>query len=61
MSSNVLVAAWFKDEDKKLLYKVCEDRRERISDFVRRSVMSELARLSYLPDSEKKALGVLVK
>jgi len=25
---------------------------------VRRSVMAELARLNYLPDAEKKALGV---
>ena len=56
-----LVGAWFEQEDKKLLRKVCEGRRETITDFVRRSVMSELARLSYLPDSEKKALGVLVK
>jgi hypothetical protein len=56
-----LVAAWFEQEDKKLLVKVCEGRRETITDFVRRSVMAELGRLSYLPDSEKKALGVLAK
>jgi phosphoribosyl-ATP pyrophosphohydrolase len=61
MSSNSLVAAWFRDEDKKLLVKVCENRRETITDFVRRSVMSELARLSYLPAEEKKALGIIAK
>ena len=59
--SLVLVGAKFREDDKKLLVKVCKDRREDISDFVRRSVMAELARLTYLPDSEKKALGVLVK
>ena len=53
-----LVGAWFEEEDKKLLRKVCVDRRETVTDFVRRSVMKELARLSFLPDSEKKALGV---
>ena len=56
-----LVAAWFKDDDKKLLVKVCDNRRETITDFVRRSVMAELARLSYLTPEEKKALGVPAK
>lgn len=54
-----LVAALFENEDKKLLVKVCKERRETVTDFVRRSVMTELARLNYLPDSSKKALGVL--
>jgi len=57
----VIVGAKFREKDKDLLVKVCRDRREDISDFVRRAVMGELARLSYLPESEKKALGVLVK
>jgi hypothetical protein len=56
-----LVAAWFEVNDKKLLRKVCDARRETITDFVRRSVMAELARLSFLPDNQKKALGVLAK
>jgi len=55
------VAAKFNEVDKELLVKVCKDRREDVSDFVRRAVMAELAKLSYLPDSEKKALGVLAK
>ena len=54
-----LVAAWFEEQDKKLLVKVCGDRRETVTDFVRRSVMIELAKLSYLPADEKKSLGVL--
>jgi hypothetical protein len=46
------------DQDKKLLAKVCRERREDLSDFVRRSVMRELGRLGYLGVSERKALGV---
>lgn len=43
-----------------LLRKVCEARRgEDLSDFVRRSVMMELARLSYLSEEEKKTLGMV--
>lgn len=51
----------FGEQDKKLLVKVCQGRREDVSDFVRRAVMGELAKLSYLPEAEKKALGVIVK
>ena len=59
--SEGMVTVRFGQSDKDLLIKVCKNRREDISGFVRKAVMSELARLSYLPDSEKKALGVLVK
>jgi len=41
----------------KLLKKVAKARGEDLSDFVRRSVKLELARLSFLSDEEKKALG----
>jgi len=57
MSDN-WVTVRFEPSDKTLLVKVCKSRREDVSHFVRRSVMAELARLNYLPDSEKKALGV---
>jgi hypothetical protein len=50
-----------KKEDIQLLKKVCEARGEDLSDFVRRAVKMELARLSYLNDEEKKALGFKVK
>ncbi len=53
-----IVGVRFRDDDRRLLVKVCKSRREDLSDFVRRSVMAELARLNYLPDAEKKALGV---
>jgi hypothetical protein len=45
-------------EDIELIKKVCRARGEQVSDFVRRSVRKELARLNYLSDEEKKALEV---
>ncbi|MEM3550824.1 MAG: hypothetical protein QXV01_07015 [Candidatus Bathyarchaeia archaeon] len=40
-----------------LIKKVAKARGEDLSDFVRRAVKRELARLSYLSDEEKKALA----
>jgi len=45
-------------EDVALLRKVCSSRREDVSGFVRRAIRMELARLSYLTEGEKKALGI---
>lgn len=45
-------------ELKEVLRKVSEARGEQMSDFVRRAIRQELAKLSYLPDEQKKALGV---
>lgn len=53
-----VVGARFSMSDANLLKQVCIDRGEDMSDFVRRSVRKELARLSYLTKEEKKALGV---
>lgn len=44
--------------DYSFLHKVCQRRGEQVSDFVRRTVRTELAKLSYLDDASKKALGV---
>jgi hypothetical protein len=41
-----------------MMKKVAKARGEDLSDFVRRSVKGELARLSYLSSDEKKALGI---
>jgi hypothetical protein len=41
-----------------LLNKVAKSRGEDISDFARRSIYKELASLSFLPDDQKKALGM---
>ena len=55
------IAARFQSEDAKLLEEVCRARGEDKSDFVRRAVRKELARLSFYTDKEKKALEVLPK
>lgn len=47
-------------EDYRLLSLVSEKRGEHVSTLVRRLVRSELAKLSYLDDADKKALGVKV-
>ena len=56
--SRPIVFARMSAEDIELLKKVCKARGEDLSDFVRRSVRKELARLNYLSDEEKKALEV---
>lgn len=43
---------------KNLLETVSKARGETPSSFVRRAILTELARLSYLSESEKKALGL---
>jgi len=44
--------------DKELLEKICRARGEDPSDFVRRAFRKEFAILCYLPEEEKKALGI---
>jgi hypothetical protein len=56
-----IIFARMRREDILLLRKVCEARGENLSSFVRRSVKMELARLSFLSEDEKKALGFEVK
>ena len=41
-----------------LLKRVAQARGEDVSDFVRRAIKRELARLSYLGEEERKALNV---
>jgi len=43
-----------------LVLRVTQSRAETVSGFIRRAVLKELASLSYLPKSTKKALGVAV-
>lgn len=56
--SNNSVTVRISEEHKALLERVCRARGEDLSDFVRRSVLKELASLSFLSAEEKKALGV---
>ncbi len=46
------------EKESKLLKEVCRLRGESISSFVRRSIRKELAGLSYLPEDQKRALGL---
>jgi uncharacterized protein (DUF1778 family) len=55
---NNTISARMHPEHKVLLERVCKARGEDLSDFVRRSVLKELASLSFLSAEEKKALGV---
>ena len=43
-----------------LLTTVCQHRGEDVAGFIRRAILTELAQLSFLPDDQKKALGVRV-
>jgi len=55
--SNKMIFARMPEEEIELIKKVAKARGEDLSDFVRRAVKRELARLSYLTDEEKKALA----
>ena len=46
------------EELRNILKKVCRARGEDVSDFVRRAILKELASLSFLPEEQKKALGI---
>lgn len=48
----------FDKELHELLKSVCTARGEHMSNFVRRSVRKELARLGYMSDDDRKALEV---
>lgn len=53
-----LVSFRVKRETRLLLEEVCDARGEDVSSFVRRAVFKELAGLGYLPEKQKKALGL---
>ena len=48
-----------KNENFSQLKNVAKQRGEDISSFIRRSYLKELAELGYLPDDQKKALGLV--
>jgi uncharacterized protein (DUF1778 family) len=55
--SKGVIFARMDEKEVQLIKKVAKARGEDLSDFVRRAVKKELARLSYLTDEEKKALA----
>jgi len=56
--SNTTIGVRVTPKDRMLLEKVCKARGEDISNFVRRAIRTELAKLSFYPDDVKKALGI---
>lgn len=48
-------------KDAALLKRICESRGEDLSDFVRRAIRTEMAKLSFLRPMDKKALGIKSK
>ena len=58
---NTVIGVRISEADRVLLDKVCRARGEDLSDFVRRAIRKELASLSFLPDEDKKALGIKVE
>jgi len=59
-TDNVIIGVRISLGDRELVDKVCKARGEDLSDFVRRAIRKELAALSFLPDEDKKALGVAI-
>lgn len=57
MVKQKIIAVKFPKGVAELIRKISNERGECISTFVRRSVRRELARMGYLSESEKKALG----
>jgi len=56
--SKPIIFARMPKEEVELIKKICKARGEDLSSFVRRAVKMELARLSFLTELEKKALGI---
>ena len=56
--SNLTLGVRVTLEDRRLLEIVCKARGEDLSDFMRRAIRKELASLSFLPEVQKKALGI---
>lgn len=56
--SNLTLGVRVTLEDRRLLETVCKARGEDLSDFMRRAIRKELASLSFLPEVQKKALGI---
>lgn len=55
---DVLIHTRVPQKIKKILKDVCTRRGESEADFLRRSLLKELADLGFLTDEDKKALGI---
>lgn len=53
-----IIGAKFKSSDAELIRKIAKIRGECVSEFLRYAIFRELARLGYLDEERKKALGM---
>ncbi|MGI0081594.1 MAG: hypothetical protein ACRECH_18490 [Nitrososphaerales archaeon] len=56
--SDAVVFARMSTKDVALIKRISKERGEDVSSFVRRAIKSELARLGYLSEYQRKALGI---
>jgi uncharacterized protein (DUF1778 family) len=53
-----LIGVRLDTSDAKLMRKICKSRGEDLSDFVRRAIRTEMAKLDFLKPADKQALGI---
>jgi antitoxin component of RelBE/YafQ-DinJ toxin-antitoxin module len=58
MNMQAYISVRIEPELKETARKVAEMRGMQLSDFVRQLIIAELAKLSFLPEENKKALGI---
>jgi uncharacterized protein (DUF1778 family) len=58
---NSRIGARLPSGDRVLLKRICNSRGEDLSDFIRRAIRTEMAKLSFLKPLDKKALGLQVE
>jgi len=49
------------NDTRSLIRHVCRLRHEHVTTFIRRSILMEFARLGFMQDEQKKALGILLE
>ncbi len=60
MKDSIVTSFRLSRDTHSLVSQVCESRSETLGTFIRRAILKELANLSFLPDEQKKALGIEV-
>jgi len=55
---NKIIGTRFSGADAELIQLICDARKEDTSSFIRRAVRREFARLGFMSETEKKALGM---
>jgi antitoxin component of RelBE/YafQ-DinJ toxin-antitoxin module len=58
MKNAIITTIRIEETTQELVAQVCEKRSETISNFIRRAILKELARLGMLPTEQTQALGI---